>query len=226
MYSPVEFKYRCYEDCLSEVVVTHSPRYLIDMNLDKGKTIFDKISIPYDILRKEQNPIKPILNYYRSLLTEGQEVWWLDAEEERGKSIIIKFWNSLSVREKDNYVVKGFVLFPEVFKSDFNKFSLWLYESEFIICPNVRDQFTAGGRGEVNWNNKTYTDIPRIILNLFDLANEIQNEINILDRSEISRIWGKDIIHDIKTDWIDLICQYTVGMGLEFDLKNYLEENI
>jgi hypothetical protein len=39
--SPVEFRCRPYEEVLSEVVVTHSPRYLIDMNLEKGNTIFD-----------------------------------------------------------------------------------------------------------------------------------------------------------------------------------------
>ncbi len=33
MVNPVEFKCRPYEDCLSEVVVTHSPRYLINMDL-------------------------------------------------------------------------------------------------------------------------------------------------------------------------------------------------
>ena len=41
--SPIEFRCRPYEECLAEVVVTHSPRYLIDMNLELGKTIFDKI---------------------------------------------------------------------------------------------------------------------------------------------------------------------------------------
>ena len=65
MYSPVEFKCRPYENCLSEVVVTHSPRYLIDMDLNQGQTVFDKIKIPYDTLRKDQNPIKPIIDYYR-----------------------------------------------------------------------------------------------------------------------------------------------------------------
>ena len=36
MKSPIEFKWRAYEECLSEIVVTHSPRYLIDMNLGYG----------------------------------------------------------------------------------------------------------------------------------------------------------------------------------------------
>ena len=49
--SPIEFRCRPYEEVLSEVVVTHSPRYLIDMNLEEGKTIFDKINMPYNTLR-------------------------------------------------------------------------------------------------------------------------------------------------------------------------------
>lgn len=59
---PIEFRCRAYESCLSEVVVTHSPRYLIDMNLEEGKTIFDKINMPYDKLRRKKNPIKPVSN--------------------------------------------------------------------------------------------------------------------------------------------------------------------
>src|SRR5699024_11116667 len=31
----VEFRSRPYEDCLSDIVVTHSPRYKIDMELEK-----------------------------------------------------------------------------------------------------------------------------------------------------------------------------------------------
>lgn len=39
---PIEFRSRPYEDCLSDVVVTHYPRYKIDMNLKNGETIFCK----------------------------------------------------------------------------------------------------------------------------------------------------------------------------------------
>lgn len=37
MCEPVCFVCKPYEECLSEVVVTHSPRYLVDMNLSKEK---------------------------------------------------------------------------------------------------------------------------------------------------------------------------------------------
>jgi len=78
---PISFKCRAYEACLSAVVVTHSPRYLTDMNLPEGHTIFDKIDIPYDTLRQRKNPIKPITEYYKSKLRPGQELWWIQDTE-------------------------------------------------------------------------------------------------------------------------------------------------
>ena len=35
-----EFKCRPYEDCLSDIAVTHSPRYLINMELTKEQDYF------------------------------------------------------------------------------------------------------------------------------------------------------------------------------------------
>lgn len=226
MHTPVEFKYKPYEDCLSEVVVTHSPRYQIDMNLVKGKTFFEKIDIPYDILRNKQNPIKLIMTYYRSLLKEGEDVWWLDQEEERSKSLIIKFWNSLASSDRNKYVAKGMVYFPEVFKRDFNQFAFWLYENESIICPNVRDQFTAGGKGNIEWKNKTYSNIPRVVIKLSDCIESIKSEISIITENELKRYWEEDNVKDAKSQWIDKICQNTGDMGLSINLKEYLHEKI
>ena len=85
---PIEFRYRAYEECLSEVVVTHSPRYLIDMELEKGKTIFDKINTSYESLRQKKNPIKPITDYYKSKLKPGQDLWWIQDTEQASNLII------------------------------------------------------------------------------------------------------------------------------------------
>jgi len=105
MVSPIEFKCRPYEDCLSEVVVTHSPRYLINMDLEEGETIFDKLDIPYETLRKSPNPVKPIIEYYRQFLKPGEEVWWLDQEESKSTGLIIKLWNNLSLDTRKDYEV-------------------------------------------------------------------------------------------------------------------------
>jgi hypothetical protein len=78
--SPIGFKYRLYQDCLSDIAVTHSPRYLIDMDLDERESIFSKMGLDYDELRKKENPIKPFVEYYRKLAKPGEEPWWMDAE--------------------------------------------------------------------------------------------------------------------------------------------------
>lgn len=225
MVSPIEFKCRPYEDCLSEVVVTHSPRYLINMDLQEGKTIFDKLNIPYDTLRKETNPVKPIIEYYRKTLKKGQELWWIDQEDNSGKSIIIKYWNSLPKKSQKLYISTIMIFFPEIFKRNFNRCAFWLYESESVICPNVRDQFSAGGTGFVFWNNKTYNGIPRIILNLINSLDEIKEIIKTTDDLILLHFWG-DKYHNKHLKWIDLVSENTTQLKLPFDLKEYLEEHL
>ena len=119
---PIEFRCRPYEDVLSEVVVTHSPRYLIDMNLAQGQTIFDKINMPYDQLRISSNPILPIKDYYRSKLRDGDELWWMDADQDKANNLILRMWNNLSTDEKQLYQLKAMIYFPELFGKQSDKF--------------------------------------------------------------------------------------------------------
>ena len=44
--NPIEFLSKPYEQCLYGIAVTHMPRYLIDMRLNQGETIFDKMGVP------------------------------------------------------------------------------------------------------------------------------------------------------------------------------------
>ncbi|KKX47457.1 hypothetical protein [Sphingobacterium sp. IITKGP-BTPF85] len=126
--SPIEFRCRPYEDVLAEVVVTHSPRYLIDMNLEEGKTIFDKIKIPYDTLRKKDSPVKPIVDYYRSKLKPGEELWWMDSDNtNHASSIVIKIWNNLTKNEKEHLKNKAMVYFPELFSKKMISLEDWLF---------------------------------------------------------------------------------------------------
>ena len=60
-----EFKCRPYEDCLSDIAVTHSPRYLINMELTKEQTIFSKMGVAYDQLRNASDSIEIVRKYYR-----------------------------------------------------------------------------------------------------------------------------------------------------------------
>jgi hypothetical protein len=226
MINPVEFKCRPYEDCLSDVVVTHSPRYLINMNLQAGQTIFDKLNIPYDTLRNITNPIKPITEYYRQFLKSG-EVWWLDQEEPKSTGLIIKLWKNLPADLRKHYMLTSMILFPEIFSNRSNKFNrlaIWLVHMEGVVCPNVRDIFTASGKGFVNWKGTIYKDIPRITIKMVESIDEIFEVLNLMDKETLEINWGI-MLKSKFTTWIDLINQNIQTQNLRFPLIDFLNEN-
>ncbi len=207
--SPIEFRCRPYEECLSEVVVTHSPRYLIDMNLEQGKTIFDKIKMPYDTLRKTDNPLRQIVDYYKSKLKPGEDLWWIDQENSKPSNLVIKIWNNLSAKEKQEIKNKAMVYFPELFSNSSDKFgrlAIWLVTREGVVCPNIRDLFTAGGKGTIETSGATYQNVPRIFLNLSDNLGFILETIEQTSSTELSEYWGIKTTDKKKiADWIELV---------------------
>jgi hypothetical protein len=230
--NPIEFRCRPYEECLSEVVVTHSPRYLIDMNLEKGKTIFDKIQTPYDTLRKKENPIKPIVDYYKSKLKPGEDLWWIDQENTKASNLVIKIWNNLTSLEKQEVKTKAMVYFPELFSNSnekFGRFAIWLVTREAVVCPNIRDMFTAGGKGKIIVGKKLYNNIPRIFLNLFENINSIIETIILTPAIELSEYWGIKTTEKKKVeDWIELVYENSkrISDAKHLNIKQILIEII
>lgn len=230
--SPIEFRCRPYEECLSEVVVTHSPRYLIDMNLAVGKTIFDKINTPYDVLRKKENPLRHVVEYYKSKLKPGEELWWIDQENSKPSNLVIKIWNNLSTKEKQETKNKSMVYFPELFSNNNDKFgrlAIWLVTREGVVCPNVRDLFTAGGKGKFLVGTKVYENIPRIFLTLFDNLDFTIETLVQTSAIELSEYWGIKTTENKKiSDWIDLVSEHSrkIANAKHLDIKKILTEII
>lgn len=227
---PIEFRCRPYEEVLSEVVVTHSPRYLIDMNLEQGKTIFDKIKLPYDELRKKDNPIKPIVNYYKSKLKPGEELWWMDSENSKASNIVIRIWNNLSQSEKKEIKNRAMVYFPELFgnRSDkFNRLAIWLSTREAIVCPNIRDLFTAGGKSDVLIHTTTLVNVPRIFVNLLRNYDSIIENLIQISAVELSEYWEIKTTEKTKiSDWINLVSENakTIRDAKHLDFQKTLTE--
>lgn len=228
---PIEFKCRAYEECLSEVVVTHSPRYLIDMNLEEGKTIFDKINTSYDTLRQKKNPIKSITDYYKSKLKPGQDLWWIQ-DTEQSSNLVINIWNNLSLKEKQETKNKAMVYFPEVFSNRADKFArlaIWLVTREAIVCPNVRDLFTAGGKNDYLIKNKVYKNIPRVFIKLFDNIDSLLEILINTSAIELSEYWNEKTTEKRKIlDWIDLVSMNSESVqgAKHLDIKQMLSELI
>jgi hypothetical protein len=207
----VDIRYRLYQDCLVEVSVTHSPRYRIDMTLDNGKSIFDKIGVDYDTLRNEKSPINTIKDYYKKQLKEGQELWWIDQDaDDRPVSPIIKPFRDLSKEEKNDFITECFILFPEMFGSRTTKFeraAAYLITNYNAVSANLRDIFTAGGQIELKIKGNKVL-LPKIYGNLALKSKKIRKRIKQIDKKTLKHYWRVNKIEANKlSQWKNLLDQ-------------------
>ena len=203
--SPVEFRSRPYEDCLSEVVVTHYPRYKIDMNLSQGNTIFDKMSTTYDDLRLSQDSVGTIVDYYKSKLADGESLWWTGRanqkeEETHAVPMKIRLMRTLAASEKKEILALALAYFPEILggaNNKYERYALWLAASQGVISTSTRDLFSAGGQGSIDiggYSSLVIDKIPRKIMNVFDNRLAIFAALLSTDASILKETWRVDEI--------------------------------
>jgi len=171
---PVEFRWRSYEECLADIRVTHSPRYIIDMNLSSGDTIFDKMGLRYDELRQRDNPISPVVDYFKLQLKEGESLWWVDSSA--SIPMKVRMWSSLNSDEKQFHKVRGMVEYPQIFgssNSKFDQFSLELVTKFGIVAPSLRDMFSAGGKVTLTIQGEIFKNMPRIYQHVYYNSEEV-----------------------------------------------------
>lgn len=189
--APIEFLSRPYEECMSEILVTHYPRYKIDMHTERGKTIFDKMNISYDELRKLENPVSRVSEYYRGNLKPGERLWWA-SDIESASPATLRIWSSISKAERNSLIIQGLVRFPEIVSGDYSRFAFWLVTDLSIVCTNIRDLFSAGGKFSYKMNNGKTIKLPAVFRRIFENKNEIKRilkDIDIPKGNDVSKIY-------------------------------------
>ena len=235
--TPVEFRSRPYEDCLSEVVVTHYPRYKIDMRLSGGETIFNKMSTTYDDLRLSQDPVGRIVDYYKNQLAEGESLWWTGKakphEDLHGVPMKIRLMRTLSAVERKEILALALAYFPEIVgntSTKYERYALWLAANQGIISTSTRDMFSACGQGAVKIHLEShakpiiYEKIPRKIINIFENRMQIFNAILSTDECVLRETWRVNEIQPNKIkQWIRLVIQNSL-ITETTDNKGYNEK--
>lgn len=203
--NPIEFLSRPYEECLSGIAVTHMPRYLIDMRLRKGETIFDKMGVPYDELRLMENPVAPVSKYYRSQLKEGESLWWAGDAADEVVSAKIRIWGNVPVEEKRRYTTYGCVHYPEVFRGDYDRYALWL-TSQGVVDPHIRDQFSAGGQEIMRLSSGKQVKLPAVYRRIKEQMDYFLQLMSIMDMPilvEARRAQGAEMLRRLQV-WCDI----------------------
>ncbi|PIT92248.1 MAG: hypothetical protein COU08_03400 [Candidatus Harrisonbacteria bacterium CG10_big_fil_rev_8_21_14_0_10_42_17] len=216
----VDVRYRLYQECLPEISVTHSPRYKINMDLPKGESIFDKMGVDYDILRKSDDSIQQIKSYYRGQLKDGEGLWWID-EESESPSPIIKQFRSLESEDKERFKVDCMILFPELFKSraNYERAAAYMITEFGAVSTSLRDAFSAGGQQEVLVAREKKS-VSQILSQLHDYVPKIVLRINEIDEELLKFYWQVSSIEvDRIEQWKELIDKDAVG-GLGAELPS------
>lgn len=205
-----EFKCRPYGDVLYDIAVTHSPRYLINMELGKNETIFSKMNTTYDQFRILSDPIASVRKYYKEHPKgkTGQSMpWWITSDNvDKPHSFNIQMWSSLSSEEQKILLADCFILFPCVINPvsspvKYTQITLWLCSYNQVLVPNVRDLFTAGGRITHVNGEALKNPIPHVFA-------------KVIEHSQLI----KDILDNADAEMRLLITEYNPGINVKSGL--------
>jgi len=198
--SPIEFRCRKYEECLYDVAITHSPRYLIDMNTVENESIFSKVGVEYDTLRQLDNPFKPIKKYLRQGLKEGEDLWWVDNNDESVRDLGVKLWGNLQQEEKEELRILALAHFPILLSNNPKKYArlaTWLVSKFGIVNHALRDTFTAGGQINIGG-----VMLPKIYNHISGNLDDIINIVKTISEDDISYYWEIDApVKDHIAEW-------------------------
>lgn len=182
-----EFKFRPYQDCLSNIAVTHSPRYMIDMEIKEKseETIFEKIHMSYSDFHKTNDKIEVVRDYYiNHAREEGKHEmpWWVGKKTidaiDNGEVPTIRLFNLLNVCEKADLKAQMTILFPQVLLGEYDEAALWLCTHRYFLCMNVRDFFSAGGQYDMLNGQKLQIPYPAVLKKLMDVMPYIKRNLS------------------------------------------------
>ena len=173
------FKCRPYQECLSNIAVTHSPRYIIDMEIreKRSQTIFDKLNVPYEKFYKDDNKIEIVRDYYiRQSRAEGRHEmpWWVGKKTIESEDVEtvpnIQLMNNKTADEIRWLKAEMVILFPQVINSDYSEAALWLCTHRYLLSLNLRDLFSAGGQWNALNGKRLSIPFPAVFGKLMEIA--------------------------------------------------------
>ncbi len=175
-----EVRLRKYEECIADLKVTHSPRFYLNLDLEKGQDYLTNNDAK-DLLELSGDELNRKI---RKLLRTQKSTWWSGGET-------VAF-SDLSKEEKGIYLNEGIALFPEVFKGDYHNFTPWLVYSCFVWCGNVRDIFSSGGNKFVD---EIGIYVSAVMYRALENAESIKQRIIDMTDDEMQKFWGQ-IVQD------------------------------
>ena len=187
-----EISTKPYEKCLKNIATTHYPRYIVDMKLADGLSIFEGLGISYDEYRQlsAEIRIRMIKDYLRQRLDDGESLWWIDETT----SPVIRNFNKLNPEAKKEFTIHAMARCPEVFKGKsergkYDRVAQILLTEYQAVSGNLRDHFSASGKKEITLVDGRKLDVPQMIFQLHQNARQIRQQLIALSQEDLLHDW-------------------------------------
>ena len=210
--------WRKYEDAIAGVVITHSPRYLLDVQLEQDEKLFDKLGLPYDEFRNLNQPgmMKKVRELYAG---QDDNLWWIETRDRAP----MQHFEALDNATKHRLIGEAFFLCPVVFGDDMRRkyatpMAYWL--SQGFASQVIRDKFTSSGTRMIDG-----VYVPQIIARAIRHKNDILRAADSVDDELILQFWrvGEPPDQDDRIkQWLKHVWRYYSGNHAELRV---LEDN-
>ena len=122
--------------------------------------------------------------------------------------------------------LRGIVKKPDKFSG----FSLWLSIHNQVLCPNVRDVFTAGGQKEYGISGVRFRNLPKILQVFLSNIDNIVELLHTTDIAFFNELWKMELISKealysiwIKKTVVSIAQIYNFD---SFNLESWLEKKL
>lgn len=209
----LEVRINKYSNIISSIAVTHSPRFLIDMNT-RDESFFSELDVSYEEFRKFDNNKKNLLlREYFANKNKEKDKWYIPLQINKDEdNILPQRFSSLDENQKKKLIAEAFILFPtDLFRKRAIYFNVedYFLNRYFIISSSLRDHFTAGGKADLN--NESHVKYPKMV-------TVYKNVERIID--ELLEDPSEEFINYCYSSWNKQKELIELGINSETNIKN------
>jgi len=203
-----EIRWRRYEDCIKGVRISHSPRYMIDM--DVGKSFFDDLGIPYTEFMSYSRPEKMVhvRKHVKERVGEDEKLWWIDDDNTHTLPLQVRIYRLLPSDVKVMLRAETALMCPEIFKGSrqkgkYDQAATYLLTQHGVVAPQIRDLFTAGSVAGIERGGNY------LLRSLKNIETDIVAASKRLDDALFVEYWGFSCpVEQRIPRWLDLADHY------------------
>ena len=203
-----ETRWRWYESCIKGIRISHSPRYVIDM--DGDVQFFSELGITMEEFREIDLRTKMALvkNHVKQRVGDGERLWWFDEEQEHTVAVNVRLYRLLDQDTKETMRAEAALMCPQIFRGSrqrgkYDDAALYLLTQHGVFAPQTRDLFSAGS---VAGARRGGDYLIRAIQNN---AHKIEEAAGRLDDVLFEEYWGESCPPENRISrWLELADGY------------------